>query len=222
MKKQTIFRSIVAIIVISFAIATSSCKKENDQEKLQQKIDQVIPQAYIDTLKHLGITINDGTTPPDVQGIYEIQPATLKASNISADVIGTVFSVMKVKLFSQSNSDFSIQLYGKNFLGANDTSLVTAISGSGNNFTVYGKVKAFNGSNSAVFALIISGTKETDGLKNVVFGLINIDNSNGNGSFIQEGKARLFYDSDLTSNNISTFRLASATLATKQKSAGER
>lgn len=221
MKKQTFLRNMISIIVIGFAVAATSCKKD-DAEKIQkERIDQVIPQQYIDTLKHLGITINEGTTPPNVEGIYLIQPATLKASNISTDVIGTVFSAMKVKFFSQNTSNFDIQLYGKNFLGANDTSLITAISGSGNNFTVYGKVKAYNGVNSAVFAIILSGTKEGDDLKNVVFGLINIDNSNGGASFILQGKARLFYDADLTSDGITVFRHAETT-PVKQKTAGEQ
>lgn len=219
MKKQTFLRSMIAIIAICF-IATTGCKKDELEEIQQKRIDEVIPQKYIDTLKQLGITINEGTTPPNMEGIYQISSAKLEASNISTDIIGTVYTAMKFKLFSQNNTDFSIQLYGKNFIGLIDTSIVTAVSGNGNNFTVYGKIKANNGLNYAIFGLIISGTKEGADLKDVKFSLINIDNSNGGGFFIPEGKARLFYDADFISESISVFRLGVAD--DKRKTAGQR
>ncbi|MFN8282787.1 MAG: hypothetical protein U0U67_06200 [Chitinophagales bacterium] len=221
MKKQNNIRNYALLIVIGFAASMSACKKEDAKKVQQQRIDQVISQQYIDTLKHLGITINDGTAPPNVEGIYQIAPAVIKASNIAAAEVGTSYGAMKIKLFSQSSSDFSIQLYGKNFLGINDTSVITAISGSGNNFTIYGKVKAYNigGTNSAIFALIISAQKEGTSFKNLEFGLINIDNTNGGGFFIQQGKARLFYDSDLTSEAVTVFKQAAQNTTIKTKTA---
>jgi hypothetical protein len=198
-----------AMAIISL-IATS-CKKDktpSNEEILNNTIEQIIPKQYLDTLKKLGLNINEGTTPPNAEGIYDFKPLKLIKSNRPSDVVGMLFANAKVKLFNQSAANFGIQLLGKNFIAANDTSLVTAISGSGNNFTVYGKVKAVkpNSNNYAVFALIISGTKEGSSLKNVKHGLINIDNSmGGTGYFIEQGQGRLVYDTDYISETNPVF-----------------
>nr|WP_067059717.1 hypothetical protein [Mucilaginibacter sp. L294] len=193
--------------ILSIATLTyfSGCKKDGPSNEtiLKNRISDVIPQKYLDTLKKLQFPINDGTNPPNMEGAYFANHLILKASNLPSDVIGNQFHDAKFKLFDQSIKDFGISLIGEHFLTLNDTSIVTAISGSGNNFTVYGKVKSTTGTKSAIFAIIISGTKDGNNIKNYTEGLINIDNSNGGtGVFLPEGKARIVYDSDLVSERI--------------------
>ncbi|MET4082190.1 hypothetical protein ABIB40_002146 [Pedobacter sp. UYP30] len=200
----------VASICISIASLTylSSCKKgsknaPSNEEILNNKIEEVIPQQYLDTLKKLNFTLNEGTTPPNMEGAYFADNLTLKASNWAPDTEGEHFLSSKFKIFNQSTKDFGVSLIGEHFLTARDTSIVTAISGSGNNFTLYGKVKSTTAPYSAIFAVIISGTKEGNDIKNYTIGLINIDNTNGDsGTFLPQGKARIIYDSDYTSEGI--------------------
>ena len=94
---------------------------------------------------------------------------------------------------------------GQYFLHARDTSIVTAISVTGNKFTIYGKVKSYasNNKNYAIFAILISGELDGDKILNLKTGLINIDNKNGGASFIDEGKARIAFDNDFVSPKIS-------------------
>jgi hypothetical protein len=207
MKNQTIIRSLIAMIVLSFAISTSSCKKEKSAKEIQKaQINEVLPQKYIDTLIRMGITIHEGTTPPIVNGIYLANPTILLASTVVGDIIGNTFSDIKVKLTDQDNTNFGIKLYGKKLLGENDTSIVTAISGSGNNFTVYGKVKASaTPTNYAIFAIVISGTLSADGIVNYQDALINIDNSKGATYFIPEGTGRLIKDGNNLASTTSFF-----------------
>ncbi len=223
MKNQNqIFKTVLLTLLTCSVIATA-CKKESATQKQQQQINQVLPQKYIDTLKNLGITIYDGTTPPTVNGIYIISPFKLKATTLSSDFpIGTTFLDAKLKLENQNNTDFSINILGKNFLANNDTSIISAISGSGNNFTVYGKVKATNGTSYAYFALVMSGTMSGTAIQNFEVGLINIDNSHGNGLFMPEGAARLIYDADFTSVTTTVFRIATETMPKEIKLAGLR
>ncbi len=223
MKNQNqIFKTFLVMVVACSLIATA-CKKESATQKQQQQINQVLPQKYIDTLKNLGITIYDGTTPPTVNGIYVISPFKLKATTLSSDFpIGTTFLDAKLKLENQNNTDFSINILGKNLLASNDTSIISAISGSGNNFTVYGKVKATNGTSYAYFALVMSGTMGSSAIQNFEMGLINIDNSHGEGVFMPEGAARLIYDADFTSVTTTVFRIATETMPKNIKLAGLR
>lgn len=218
MKKLT-FITVLFIIVL-----VSSCKKDKlgTQEVQNQKIAAVIPAKYLDTLRRLGISINEGLTPPNVEGIYDISPVKSKASNVPGDVPGSIFFAnAKVKFYEQSNSDFSIKLLGKSILNINDSSVSTAISGAGNKFTVYGKVRTYSGSNTAIFGVVFSGEKDGSSIKNVEWGLINIDDSQDPGhAFIKEGQARLQYDIDLNSPSIASLRLSSQPSATTLKYSG--
>jgi Na+-translocating ferredoxin:NAD+ oxidoreductase RnfG subunit len=84
MKKQTIIRSLIAMIVLSFASQYDlAVKKKKAQKKFKKaQINEVLPQKYIDTLIRLGITIHEGTTPPIVNGIYVANPTILLASTV--------------------------------------------------------------------------------------------------------------------------------------------
>jgi len=198
-----------AAICAASVLLFSACSKDkklvekiNQQEVLNRKIQEIIPERYLDSLRKLGMTIYTEAAPPKLDGAYFISPAILLKSSHLKDPEGYRFLDAKVQ-FSDQKEDFSIRMLGRNFLKERDTSLVTAISGSGNNFTVYGKVKASSGTQFAIFALIISGTKSDSEIKNIRYALLNIDNSHGDDShFLPEGFGRLIYDADGSSPSI--------------------
>ncbi len=221
MKNTSKLLAKLSFAVLALAFLLTGCKKEEkiaptDQQILENKIQDIIPQKYLDTLKILGLTIHSSTTPPNVEGVYDISPTKLRSTNRPQDIVGSTGFNSKMKLFEQSSDDFSIRLLGKMFLSENDTSIATAISGSGNNFTVYGKVKSVFGGNSAIIAIILSATKDGDALRNVEFGIINIDNSNGGNVFIEEGQGRVWFDSDFISNTTNVFRMSDRNLTENQ------
>jgi hypothetical protein len=212
MKKITTL--FLSTLIIMFLLSLASCKKSEqptDEEILNEAINKVIPQKYLDTLKNLGLLINEGINPPNIEGIYFVTPHILAKSNIPNDYqIGFQFLDSKLKLSKQNNANFGIEVLGKNYIAPNDTSVVTAISGNANNFTVYGKVKSThaNGVDYVIFGLIISGIKEGNYIKNLKTGIINIDESHAGttGWFILEGQARIVYDQDKSSEPISVFK----------------
>ena len=202
-------KNLLVLLCLLSAVMVISCSKSDKvnptpDEILNKKISDILPQKYIDTLAKLGLTVNQGTTPPNVEGAFRIAPLILKNSNIKTDFPGQAFHDASVKFFEQSTKDFGIKLVGKFFLNAADTSITTAISGSGNNFTVYGKVKSVSSDKTkfAYFGILLSGTKDGANLKNVTYGVINIDNTHGTGVFISEGQGRVGYDKDLVSESI--------------------
>lgn len=205
--KTTLFLTLCVMMMI-FA-----CKKDNDtnevveaikKEELTRKINDIIPKQYQDTLAKLGIVLNQEVEPPNLEGAFGIKPLRLLKSNRPQDPANMVFNDVSVKFFTQ-DKDNNIKLIGKNFVGNADTSIVTAISGKGNDFTIYGKVKAVQGSNLAIFGIVISGVKDGDLLRNVRYGIINIDNSKGGTVFIKQGDARAVFDTDLISGSIPMF-----------------
>ncbi|WP_316829774.1 hypothetical protein [Pedobacter aquatilis] len=192
-------------LLATLTIAITSCSKDdnlveeiNKVEIQKKQIQQIIPDIYLDSLKKLGLTINTGITPANVEGNYAINPLLLEATNIPNDVkIGYRFSDARLNL-SKQDADFNIFLLGKNFLAERDTSIVTAISGTGNDITVYGKVKSNRGGKVAEFAIILTAKLENKTFKGFKYGLICISNKNGatDNTFIKEGQGRLIYESD--------------------------
>lgn len=193
-------------LIVGLVLQLTACSKNNDinpsdEEILSKKIEDIIPQKYVDSLTKLGFTINKGTTPPNIVGAYLFKPFTIKSSNIPNDPYqpGYVINDGVIKLYEQSNSDFSIKMLGKNFIGAADTSVVTAISGGGNKFTVYGKVKAYRNGGYSFYAFLMSGEKDGNNIKNGIAGIINIDDSHAGFGTIAEGQGRVAFDGDYTS-----------------------
>ncbi|RZK55856.1 MAG: hypothetical protein EOO87_06870, partial [Pedobacter sp.] len=194
-----------SLLILVFATTLFACKKDKDQnelvelqklETLNKKIQDIIPTQYLDSLKKLGLTINTGTNPTNIEGIYSIQPMILKSTNKKSDyAIGTRFGDARLRVFEQ-NDKLDIKLIGKGFLGTSDTSIVTAISGIDNDFTVYGKVKSIHNNKIALFAIIFSGTIENNTIKNFNYGLICISNKNdiSDTSFIKEGEGRVVFE----------------------------
>lgn len=206
MKKIKLTLLVSLCIVMFFA-----CKKDNNEvveairkEDLQRKINEIIPKQYQDTLAKLGITLNQDVDPPNLEGAFGIRPLRLIKSNRPQDLPTMTFADVSVKFFNQ-DKDNNIKLVGKSFVSTADTSIVTAISGKGNDFTIYGKVKSERNGFSAIFGIIVSGVKDGDVLRNVRYGVINIDNSKGGTIFIKQGEARAVFDTDLISESIAMF-----------------
>lgn len=196
---------IIYMLIVSIVLFISACKKDgalvdeiNKTEIQKKQIQQIIPDRYLDSLKKLGLTVNVGITPPNVEGNYAINPLILQSTNISNDFkIGYRFADARVNLTKQ-DADFNIHLLGKSFLADRDTSIATAISGSGNDFTIYGKVKSNKAGKVAEFAIIFSGKFENKTISNFKYGLICISNKNAetDNTFIKEGQGRFIIESD--------------------------
>jgi hypothetical protein len=214
MMKKSITRLTIVVkgcafaLIVGVVLQFAACSKNkdinpSDEEILSKKIEDIIPQKYVDSLTKLGFTINKGTTPPNIVGAYLFKPFTIKSSNIPNDPYqpGYVLNDGVVKLYEQSTNDFSIKMLGKNFIGAADTSIVTAISGSGNKFTVYGKVKAYRNGGYNFYAFLMSGEKDGNNIKKGIAGIMNIDDSHTGPNTIAEGQGRVAFDGDYISES---------------------
>ena len=200
------FQKIVLILTLSSTLF--ACKKEkadelSSQEIFNKKISDIIPKQYQDSLIKMGIVINQEVNPPILNGAFLLQKLKLASSNIPSDKPTKTFNNVQIKFFGQDSENnikfISIQS------DSPDSSLVSAISGSGNKFTVYGKRKSMIGANSAIFGIIYSGEIENNVIKNLRYGLINIDNSEGGTAFIKQGQGRVIRDDDMVSEPIAMF-----------------
>ncbi len=221
MKNLTINRSLIAIIVIGFAISSTSCKKENNKPTsgFSDNIKNNIPDSILQIARDMGLQINEGKTPPTIPSIFLLDSILLEKSNF-ADVysIGTRFANYKYRTSNQNNTNLTITIETK-FLNINtgvllgqDPPTIAYLSGNGNLFSVFIISKSystFTPTDSTSALTIISGEVTSNGIKNPKF--LNImlnDFGDPYDRYIQIGQGRLFREADNFATNQTVFRLA--------------
>ncbi len=199
-------KNIFGLIVLLFTIIfMQGCPPEDihvseeDKKKeiLLEKIEKVVTTDAVAMLKKLGMPINDGIQPPNVEGSYLVDDITLKAySNLDDhDPVGTKYDHQKWTLKSQDNSRFSVSLLVEYEEGDPD-SYNMIISGNGNRFTLYseGTKEAKDGNRYRVVN-VYSGTMTETGLADVHQAILWIEGTCQNAAFLyheQDGMAQKF------------------------------
>jgi hypothetical protein len=201
MKTQSTF---YAFLILFFFLA---CAENEDidtpktDDGIQERIAAVVSPQNQDIFKDLGLNINSGTNPPNIAGHYRIKNKTLQATTQSGgNQTGHVFPDAGIRFFDQVSENVKIQ--GVRLIGEELTANNAIITGSGNNFSVFAKGTARNGSNAAVFDIIISGTKDGNNLRNLKIAYINTNNSSGGNTFVPQGTAQLVTDGGSVSEAI--------------------
>jgi len=199
------------LILISLMILSVGCKKDEvKKDEFSQSIHNIVPDSIITNMKKLGMPINAGLTPPNLEKIYFASPFIMKATSDPYDYFqpGFQFYDYLVKFYDQVDSSLSIKLDYLN--GTESGSGVGGfISGTNNSFSIFVKVHSVvNGdtTDKADMIQVISGTIVSGGVKNFYFANFMLNNyGNIYGSWMGEGKGRIIYDSDGFSPEQSSF-----------------
>jgi hypothetical protein len=194
MKRNLLF--IAAIFFFALTFSLSSCKKDDIKTGLSEDIQNLVPDSLLQTIKDLGMPVNEGLVPPDIENIYLASPFELVSSNIAGDTPGHVFADFRVKFSDQNNDDLTVKVSYVN--GSEEgNSLGSFVSGYGNDFSVFIKMTSTSLDTEADLLLIISGTKVTEGIKDLYYAIFMLNNyGNVNDYWIDNGKGRVIYDSD--------------------------
>ena len=189
------------ISAVAFMLLFTSCEelfKKDSTNELSTEIKNIVPDATLKIITDLGMPINKGSSPTNLVNYFKVTPFVLKASNRSSDNIGSTYSDYVFYLHDQDNAKLSIKLDYKNG-PESGTGLGGFISGNGNDFSVFIKVRSTNSSGTyADLIHIISGTMTSTGIKNLYFANFMLDNF-GNSGWIANEEGRIFWDSDGTS-----------------------
>lgn len=163
------------------------------------RIDNVIPPEIRNQMDPY-ITIYDGNTPPNIEGEYLMSPDELVYNSVGDYEPGTIFNDLYFKFYNQNMHNNTLDYMEKQ--GASQSTGAGAfISGSGNNFSVFFNTEGFtNYSDYTVnfkTALVISGTKDEGGIKNLQYAFVLVDKSNDpKPHLIPIGGFRVFKDGD--------------------------
>ena len=166
----------------------------------QQKIDEIIPAEFVDKLKELDVPFHEGKNPPIINGCYLISPCVLAKTNIQRDfAIGHRFSDHTIRLYDQDNKTLRIKIEEWQANSKSNSIETSVTAGTGNKFTVYGKVKTVKMNNPAIYTvlgIVYSGEFSNGSIKNSHYAFVMLEKNDPNNEYIAVGKARVVIDKD--------------------------
>lgn len=214
--------------VFIFGIVLSGltgCKKNavDPTKGLSAKIQSIVPQATLDDMKAKGFVINEGSQPPNVEGIFEASPYKLLAPYGPEDgwKKDRVISDYRFRFSSQNGDDIKLDLKA---LSASDASsgVSSFLAGNGNKFTLFGEQSGTASGIPYKSLTVISGEITSTGIRDFQYAFV-FTSKNGdasNSQLIPVGKSRVWIDGDALAGKVGSFRLGAPETAPVKQAAG--
>lgn len=168
-------------------------------------IDQVIPDDIRKTMEPY-ITIYDGNNPPNIEGTYVIDPMEIVYDMTGGYQPGyKKFGIIYFEISNQNSTtntlDYREQEVSNGVMVSESKGDGAFISGEGNNFSVYfnttGVTHLDTYDVTSTHALVISGTKTNDGIRDLRYSFVMVDKGDDpEEMIINKGDFRVFKDGD--------------------------
>lgn len=161
-------------------------------------IEAVIPEEYVETMSPY-IPIYEGTTPPNIEGIWLVSPNELYYESMGGTKDDYNFAPDYIWFYNQT-SDNRLNMDSTQNLGDLSVAEGVFVSGSGNNFTVYfNEYSVYDDSSWVITATLISGTKNVNSIKNMRKAFVILDKYDPNDELMDLGEFRVLEDGDYSS-----------------------
>lgn len=187
--------SIITVFILLFA----ACSKDDDGgntdfDGSMQDIKEFVGSELLDTIVDMGMVINPGNKPPNIEGKYLMSPTILENSNVPSDYPGMIFNDLLLE-FSRQNG-LEIEFTGEQ-VSSSSVGKGSFISGSGKDFSVFlNAITVREGQpNEMEQIFVFSGTVATEGIHDLQLAFFMVEN-NGNSGVIDNGQGRIFMDGD--------------------------
>jgi|SRR5690554_19569 len=187
------------ILVASFLFV--GCSKDDDGGSNTQfdgsisAISDFLGTDTFEIMVGLGMTINSGDNPPNIEGTYLSSPNILENSNIETDYPGRVFLDYQSEFTNQKG--LLIDFSGLHLPGGSQVDVGNGafISGEGNLFSVFLITETEIQGDKADTVIVYSGEISPDGIYSYQRGFF-MKNNYGSEVFIDNGKGRILNDED--------------------------
>ncbi|WP_157585532.1 hypothetical protein [Runella zeae] len=210
---KTIFTSVLAMFLLAInTLWLNGCKKKDDPAPgLSQKIQNIVSQAALSDMKEKGMIINEGNTPPIVEGAFQVNPTVLLAPYGPNDSYkkGKVVRDFRIRLTNQKNGDVFYEEKEDNMTGS-QSGTASFLSGNGNKFTLFSETTGVSSGISIKQLVVISGEISGTGIKNFQY-VFTITQKNGdetNTKLIPINQARVFEDGNGLAEKVANYRLS--------------
>ncbi|GAB3313724.1 hypothetical protein GCM10027299_00990 [Larkinella ripae] len=194
---------------IALFLSVIACKKDTEPTSgLSAKIQTIVPQATLNDLKAKGISINEGSSPPNIEGVYEISPKRLLSPYSEKDSYrkGRIISNYKYRFYQQQGDVVQVDFKSA---ASSDTGTGKGgfLSGSGNKFTLFLEVSGIDGGIAYKSLDVISGEVSPGGIVNFQAGetLTQKTGDDRDTQLIPVNQARIWEDGDQLAKKISTY-----------------
>lgn len=197
----------LAFMAANLSLLNSCSKKEAEPEP--QLTQSLAPAAVVAKLRALGLTIIETGKPVQIEGIYEMKPSVLAASNIPDDYkVGHVFDdPYRFQFSSQSESQQTITLKDKVGIQIGQ-STEGFVAGAGNKFTVIGTVNSTYQTSTSKALIFVSGEWTSSGIKDMQQAFYILEKNDPDDLLVDVGSIRISKDQDGLASKVSTLRLS--------------
>ena len=173
-------------VAIGTLLAISCSKSENSVEKqvktsgfnIPAEAKAIIPEEFIGKMAANGMTINEGTNPPNIQGIFATGILKMIYTSLNYDTfpIGKEIESYRFKFYEQSGTKIKTDYINEDIL-ANDqaTGRGTIISGNGNKFTAYLDMDITDIEIKTRDVSVLSGEITPEGIKNFQYAFLKME-----------------------------------------------
>lgn len=185
-------------IIAAAALMFTACGSDdedpvNTDSYEDSRITSVVPAQYLNQIRN-HMKINDGLNPPLIEGIYLMHVSTLVFDSYNASPRDT-FDDAYLNFYDQNTANKTVKLMESG--GTEGTGTGAYISGEGNNFTVFLNMSGSSHGFTYKEAVIISGTKTSEGIRNMEYCLLMIENNDYDAQYIMKpGHFRIIKDGD--------------------------
>ena len=170
------------------------------------RIQHVVPDELLNIMSPY-IPIYDGANPPVVEGTYVISPKILSYNSDPSSGYKPGKIVLDGYLIFSNQDPMTntinyrgVEVNSSNVIKGEDNGSGAFISGEGNNFSIFFKtegVSYYDGEEAtSVKALIISGTKEANGIKDIYYAFVMLDKNDPHNHLMKKDAFRIYVDED--------------------------
>lgn len=205
-------KSLLLIFTLSVTVLLSSCSKKDPEPEFSEAIQNIIPEGVIEDLRSKGMQLNSGKTPPNIEGIFVVNPLTLLTPYGPEDTwkTGQVISDLTYRFYNQT-TDHKI-MYDSKSGGGSVTGIGKGalIAGNGTEFTIFSEESSIrtDGITSTSVA-IISGEMTAQGIKNLQYAFVLTSKTGDDDDYylMPVNKSRIWYDGNQLADKGTAFRL---------------
>jgi len=196
MKKAVLFLSLVMVGFVQSGCSSDSSDEAEAFDGSVESIENFVTPELLQTMEDMGLVVHPGNTPPSVEGVFLLNANILQSTNIDSDTPGSTFADAYMTFENQDDANLKVDFsYDQPTAGESGVGNGTLLSGTANNFTAYLKQTVTHVDGDADTIMVISGTMTDTGIVDFQWALFMKEN-NGHASFIENGKGRIFIDSD--------------------------
>lgn len=191
--------TVALLSLLTACVPDSTSEIPEEFQGTIQDVENLYSKETVNAIKDLGLVIHEGSSPPNIEGIWFASESSLVASNRAGDFEQSfIFADLHFSISNQDNDALELDFAAVELNGG-FTSQESFISGTGNNFTVYLKLVVQDADSSVrpIFAYTFSGTLQGNTIVGLSWTLLMLDDGGDpEGVFIENNEGRRFVDSD--------------------------